>query len=193
MPKSAARKRPSELSEQTKTMSTRDVVKQLETKAFKLASRLHSEVGLSGDLQNELKRLLKRSGRARSGKDKTHLRRTESTLKKFVFKLEAQLQKAQLEIPEEVRWIPGGAGPSERRSRRAQADELQGEKLSRFHEKVRVCMQMEQGATARQALERLGVEGCPRWARKVHQLYREQGIEALHDGRATNGTNEEVM
>lgn len=185
----------SPLSTKTKTAAhdLPDDLKRLEERAFKLASRLHAEVGLSADAINQAKQAMKFAGRARQSGLESRMRAARTRILELTAFLETELEQAALEVPDEVRSIPGGTGPSERRARPPAPDELQGTALSDVSTKVSICMQMARGLSAREAIDRLGVDATPRWARKIYQAYRERGATGLYDGRSMNGREETVM
>lgn len=164
-----------------------------EERAFKLASRLHAEVGLSDDAINDVKQALKFSGRARQNGVESRMRAAARRVRDLIAFLESELDRAELEVPDEVHSIPGGTGPAERRSRPLAPDEVQGSALSDLSTKLAVCLQMDRGLSAREALARVGVDATPRWARKIYQAYRERGVSGLADGRSMNGRAEIVM
>jgi putative transposase len=68
-----------------------------------------------------------------------------------------------------------------------------GDDLEEFARRVLLVSVMKQGATARAALERLGISRTPAWATKLLRRYREFGENGLLDLRKYNGAAKDVM
>lgn len=68
-----------------------------------------------------------------------------------------------------------------------------GDELEEFAQRIRLVSLMLQGATARQALERLGISRTSAWATKLLRRYRELGEPGLLDLRKYNGAAKSVM
>lgn len=68
-----------------------------------------------------------------------------------------------------------------------------GENLEEFALRFQVVSLIKQGATAREALRRLGVDRTPQWATKLMRRYREFGEKGLLDLRRYNGASKVVM
>lgn len=65
-------------------------------------------------------------------------------------------------------------------------DEMSEEELEEFSRRYHMVLMIDRGTSAREAMERVGFDRTPRWARKMYQRYKEHGVAGLIDGRKRN-------
>lgn len=153
-----------------------------------LASQRNTLRKFTSEEITHLRNERKQAGRALRRGGARAVKRQLTAVVDLCLRLETEIR----ELDAEPRSADGRAEAADHPSLdEAQADHPEAEK---FEEKLNLVLAMKRGATAREALEDVGIDNrSPRWARRLYQRYREEGVDGLLDGRARNGSSKTVM
>lgn len=87
----------------------------------------------------------------------------------------------------------GGQVDVQAHIRTHRTDELSPEQTETVSRRRMLIHFMQRGDSAREAVERLGIDRSPRWARRLNKRYEEEGIEGLYDKRWRNRGDRKVL